>query len=57
VCIGEQFAWTEGILLIASLARRWRFRLTVAADAIRAQPAVTLRPNPGVPVVCGRRTT
>jgi cytochrome P450 len=27
VCVGERFAWSEGILLLASLARRWRFEL------------------------------
>ncbi|MDQ8169205.1 MAG: cytochrome P450 [Gemmatimonadota bacterium] len=55
VCIGEQFAWTEGILVIAALVRRWRFRLTVPASAVRLQAAVTLRPAPGIPVVCERR--
>ena len=55
VCIGEQFAWTEGILVIAALVRRWRFRLTVPATAVRPQAAVTLRPAPGIPVVCERR--
>lgn len=55
VCIGEQFAWTEGILVIAALVRRWRFRLTVPASAVRPQAAVTLRPTPGIPVVCERR--
>ena len=55
VCIGEQFAWTEGILVIAALVRHWRFRLTVPAARIAPQAAVTLRPAPGVPVVCERR--
>jgi len=55
VCIGEQFAWTEGILVIAALVRRWRFCLTVPATAVRPQAAVTLRPAPGIPVVCERR--
>lgn len=55
ICIGEQFAWTEGILLLATLVRRWRFTLTVPASAVRPQAAVTLRPAPGVPVVCSRR--
>jgi len=55
VCIGDQFAWTEGILVIAALVRRWRFRLTVPATAVRPQAAVTLRPAPGIPVVCERR--
>ncbi len=26
-CIGESFAWMEGILLVATLAQRWRMRL------------------------------
>jgi cytochrome P450 len=42
-CIGEGFAWTEGILLLATLARRWRFR---HAPGVRVgtQPLITLRP-------------
>jgi cytochrome P450 len=27
ICIGEHFAWMEGRLLLAALARRWRLRL------------------------------
>ena len=34
-CIGEAFAWMEGVLLLASLARRWRLRL---ADGHRVEP-------------------
>jgi cytochrome P450 len=26
VCIGEQFAWMEGVLLLATIAQRWRLR-------------------------------
>jgi cytochrome P450 len=55
VCIGEQFAWTEGILLIASIARQWRLALTVPATSITPKAAITLRPFPGVPVVAHRR--
>lgn len=55
ICIGEQFAWTEGILLLATIVRHWRLTLTVPAEAVRPQAAVTLRPSPGVPVVCSRR--
>ena len=47
VCIGEQFAWMEGILLLATLGQRWRLRL--APDQIVAtQPIVTLRPRYGM---------
>ena len=50
VCVGEQFAWTEGVLLLATIARRWRLRLTVAPSSVGHRAAVTLRPFPGVPV-------
>ncbi len=46
-CIGESFAWTEGILLIASLARKWRLRL-VPEQKIATQPMITLRPKFGL---------
>ncbi|HEU4629586.1 MAG TPA: cytochrome P450 [Gemmatimonadaceae bacterium] len=43
VCIGEQFAWTEGVLVLATIARRWR--LCSASDApIGLRPSITLRP-------------
>ncbi len=48
-CIGEQFAWTEGILLLATIGQKWRLRLapkhTVALD-----PSFTLRPKGGMPM-------
>jgi cytochrome P450 len=50
VCVGEQFAWTEGVLVLASIARRWRLKLTVPPSAVGHYAAVTLRPHPGVPV-------
>ena len=27
VCIGERFAWMEGVLVLATIAQRWRFSL------------------------------
>ena len=49
-CIGEGFAWTEAVLILATLARRWRARL-VAGRAPEVLPRITLRPGPGgVPV-------
>jgi len=47
VCIGAQFAWTEGILLLASLARRWQLR-PQSDSPISLAPRVTLRPKGGV---------
>ncbi len=46
-CIGESFAWTEGILLIATLARKWKFRLE-PEQKIGLSPQITLRPKFGM---------
>ncbi|MDQ3688161.1 MAG: cytochrome P450 [Acidobacteriota bacterium] len=54
-CIGEGFAWMEGVLLLAMLARRWRMRL-VPGHTVEMRPRITLRPGRGgVPVVLERR--
>jgi cytochrome P450 len=37
----------EGILLIATLAQRWRFELADAAP-LELQPTITLRPRHGI---------
>ncbi len=42
-CIGEQFAWTEAVLVLATLARRWRLRL--AGPMPDMHGSVTLRPK------------
>jgi cytochrome P450 len=47
MCIGEGFAQMEGELLIATIARRWRFELDPAQE-IALQPVVTLRPRFGM---------
>jgi cytochrome P450 len=46
-CIGEGFAWTEAILILATLARRWRLRLA-PGQTIEPQPRITLRPKGSV---------
>jgi cytochrome P450 len=43
-CIGEGFAWQEALLILATLAERWRFEL-VPGQQIRPRPSVTLRPD------------
>jgi cytochrome P450 len=45
-CIGEGFAWTEAVLLLAALARRWTPRLA-PGHAVEAKPRITLRPGKG----------
>ncbi len=44
VCIGESFAWTEAILLLATIAQRWRFLRGTEAAPTR-EPRITLRPK------------
>ena len=46
-CIGESFAWTEAILLLATLARKWKMRL-MPQQVIGLQPMMTLRPKFGM---------
>jgi cytochrome P450 len=41
VCIGESFAWTEAILLLATIAQRWRFSPVTSPVP---EPRITLRP-------------
>ena len=43
-CIGEAFAWMEGILSIATLAQHWRFRYA-GTSAPEVQAKITLRPK------------
>jgi cytochrome P450 len=47
ICVGEQFAWMEGVLVLAALVRRWEVR--VAAPFPVPEPIITLRPTGGMP--------
>ncbi|PSO48594.1 MAG: hypothetical protein BRC32_01915 [Actinobacteria bacterium QS_8_72_14] len=46
-CLGEGFAWTEGTLALAVIARRWHLE-AVAGAPVRLDPLITLRPRHGV---------
>jgi cytochrome P450 len=46
-CIGESFAWMEGVLILATLAQKWKLRL-VPGHRIEPQPLITLRPKYGM---------
>lgn len=54
VCIGEHFAWMEGVLCLATLARQWRPKL-VPGQVVEQQASITLRPKDGVMVKLERR--
>jgi cytochrome P450 len=53
-CIGESFAWTEGILLLATLAKRWKLKLS-PRQRIGLQPMITLRPKFGMKMKLSQR--
>lgn len=55
MCIGEHFAWLEGVLVLATLAREWRMTLAPGAT-VSTHATITLRPRHGIPLVLHRRT-
>ncbi len=53
-CIGEGFAWTEGILLVATLLRKWKLNL-MPEQKIGLNPLMTLRPKYGMKMKIEKR--
>jgi cytochrome P450 len=53
VCIGERFAWTEGVLVLATLAQRWKMRL-VPGQKVETRAVITLRPRYGMNMIAER---
>lgn len=53
-CIGEQFAWQEAILLLATISRRWRVSLAPGFK-VEPLPQVTLRSKDGMAMVLTAR--
>jgi cytochrome P450 len=53
-CIGEGFAWAEAVIILATLARRWRLSLA-PGQTIKPQPRITLRPKGSVLMELERR--
>jgi cytochrome P450 len=54
-CIGESFAWMEGVLILATLAQKWRFQLA-PGHRVEPEPLITLRPKFGMKMVVEART-
>lgn len=54
MCVGESFAWMEGTLALATIARRWRLQLA-PGQPVTPRPAVTLRPGGDTRVLLERR--
>jgi cytochrome P450 len=53
ICLGERFAWMEGVLLLATIAQHWRLRL-VEGHRVATQARITLRPRYGMRMVAQR---
>lgn len=53
-CIGEQFAWMEGTLLLATLGRKWKLQLA-ENQKIEMQAVITLRPKYGMKMLIEKR--
>jgi cytochrome P450 len=53
-CIGEPFAWMEGVLVLATIAQQWTLR-PVPGHPVEPQALITLRPRYGMRMVAARR--
>ncbi|HEX9160719.1 MAG TPA: cytochrome P450 [Thermoanaerobaculia bacterium] len=54
ICIGEGFAWMEGVLILAAIAQQWRF-VRESRAPVQPQPLITLRPRGGIAMRAIRR--
>lgn len=54
VCIGEQFAWAEGILIISMILQKWRFFLS-KEQKVDIKPLITMRPKYGMKMIVKKR--
>lgn len=53
-CIGQHYAWLEGVLVLASIARHWRFTL-VPGHRVETAQLINLRPKFGLMMRVHRR--
>ena len=54
VCIGERFAWMEGVLMIAAIAQKWKLRLA-PDQRVEPLPLITLRTKYGMRMIVEAR--
>jgi cytochrome P450 len=54
-CIGESFAWMELVLVVATIAQRWKLRL-VPGHPVEPEALVTLRTKHGMRMLLERRS-
>lgn len=53
-CIGEPFAWMEGVIVLASIIPNWKMRL-VPKQNIVPDALITIRPKHGVKMILEKR--
>jgi cytochrome P450 len=56
VCIGERFAWMEGVIVMAAIAQKWRLRLE-PGQHVEPLPLITLRVKNGLRMIAEPRRT
>ena len=54
-CIGEPFAWMEGVIIIATIVSKWRMRL-VPNQRIVPHALITIRPKYGMKMILEKRS-
>ena len=47
LCIGQAFAMQEAMLVLSTIAQRWRLE-TISSEPVETAPALTLRPKHGI---------
>jgi cytochrome P450 len=52
ICVGEAFAWMEGVLVLATLGQRWKLE---SLNEVEIKPVVTLRPRTPMQMRATRR--
>ena len=55
ICIGERFAWTELLAVLAVLGPKWRLSMPEGSETPKWDPLVTLRPKHGLPMIVTQR--
>ncbi len=54
MCLGDEFAPFEAVLLMATIGRQWRLQLD-PAHRVEPAPRATLQPRHGMRVILERR--
>ena len=53
-CIGESFAWQEGILLLSTILKYWKMELA-PNQSVKLDPGITLNPKKGIKMKIRKR--